>query len=415
MQQGFTAVSLVLLMMVPALATECGAYGYREAHSLTEQVSTLSWSPNGEQLAFDFERAIYVVEADGSRMVNLTRKIDPDEGFESIIEYSPQFASDGTRLAFITLRHKPGWLGEFAGGRWAFEIGTSSLDGSGYRRISSSEEHDEHPRWSPDGKSLAFSTRLKGSSLVQQVQIVSHDGSDKRELPLPSTLVRVMDIGWSPDSKLVALTGWERLPESNALDAQLVLYLMSADGSDVRRIGESFSLPAWSADGSKMALAKETVEGLSIFVGSPDGSNINELTDLYAIQPIGGGYAPIESEVHFASFGDSGKLDWSADGREIWVTNGGIKDGPPGTLPSFYGFYSINTETGMVHGIESMDWQDNVAIAPDRLSYAVFRPYPPYGVLSIVSLDGSHTRTVVRAECNSSLDCRLVLVGKSPE
>ena len=59
------------------------------------------------------------------------------------------------------------------------------IDGSGApRRLTSSSKRDAHPRWSPDGKWLAFESTRDGES---QLYVIAADGGEARQVTSIST------------------------------------------------------------------------------------------------------------------------------------------------------------------------------------------------------------------------------------
>ena len=111
-----------------------------------------------------------------------------------------------------------------ADGQWvAYTVSTASLkDDDDKTRIwmvataggdavpmTSEEESSEHPRWSPDGKYLAFlSKRDEGKT---QVWLLNRIGGEAQ--PLTETVQDVKDFAWSPDSKRLVLVLQDPSPE----------------------------------------------------------------------------------------------------------------------------------------------------------------------------------------------------------
>ena len=115
-----------------------------------KRVDDPQWSPDGTRLlftvtAFDLPKAksnadIYVVDADGSNLHQLTR----NEGYDGNARWSP----DGTSFLFVSGREAGSQL-------WIMPI-----DGGEPRQITKLSTGVDEPRWSPDGKRIAFSSRV---------------------------------------------------------------------------------------------------------------------------------------------------------------------------------------------------------------------------------------------------------------
>ncbi len=105
-----------------------------------------------------------------------------------------QISPDGTRVAYVVtevLKDE---------NRTNADIWLANADGSGEpRRLTNSPKHDRHPRWSPDGKWLAFESTRDGDS---QVYLLPLDGGEPKKLTSLST--GASQAIWSPDGKSIA-------------------------------------------------------------------------------------------------------------------------------------------------------------------------------------------------------------------
>ena len=89
-------------------------------------------------------------------------------------------------------------------GRIAFtylaDIWTADEDGRNIKRITANKARDVYPRFSPDGKSIAFSSDRNGNF---DVFIVPSEGGTAKQLTFHSADDTVL--GWTPDSRAVLL------------------------------------------------------------------------------------------------------------------------------------------------------------------------------------------------------------------
>ena len=125
-----------------------------------------AWSPDGRKIAFvrlnaSFGTPIYVVDADGSGLRNLTPK--PVGAFA----YTPAWSPDGRKLAFTSERDGNS------------EVYVMNANGSGRRSLTRNPAFDADPAWSPDGRKIAFVSNRDGS---YGVYVMNADGSGQRRL-----------------------------------------------------------------------------------------------------------------------------------------------------------------------------------------------------------------------------------------
>src|SRR5438309_1754222 len=102
-----------------------------------------SGRPAAGQIAFTTDRDgnvdIYVMNADGSGVRNLSNNPSPDA--------VPTWALDGTRIAFYSERDGNG------------EIYVVNADGSNPLNLTNNPASDATPAWSPDGTKIAFNSK----------------------------------------------------------------------------------------------------------------------------------------------------------------------------------------------------------------------------------------------------------------
>ena len=93
---------------------------------------------------------------------------------------TPAISNDGEQIAFA-----------YAGDIWIV-----SSEGGDARMITSHDEYDERPRFSPDGTQLAFVSKRTGNG---DIYVISLENGDIKRLTYNDS-VNVLDC-WSPDGK----------------------------------------------------------------------------------------------------------------------------------------------------------------------------------------------------------------------
>src|SRR6266571_5046356 len=89
-----------------------------------------------------------------------------------------------------------------------------SYDGTIDRQITSSNESEGSPRWSPDGKYLSFTSSRPGAAKGNQVWLLDRRGGDA--IQLTELKGRLQGYEWSADSKRLALVVGDPDPEAEA-------------------------------------------------------------------------------------------------------------------------------------------------------------------------------------------------------
>jgi Tol biopolymer transport system component len=113
----------------------------------------------------------------------------------------PQISPDGRRVAFVVTTASEE-RDEYLSNIWVV-----GADGGEPHRFTTGPTRDTHPRWSPDGKWLAFVSD-RGSKKKSQLYAMPVDGGEAIQLTdLASGVYGQWGIAWSPDSTRLAFVG----------------------------------------------------------------------------------------------------------------------------------------------------------------------------------------------------------------
>src|SRR5215469_4872722 len=138
-------------------------------------------------------------------------------------------------------------------GRIAFsylgDIWVANEDGSAAQRLTDNKASDIYPRFSPDGKWIAFSSNRDGN---YDVYVVAADGGRPRQLTFHTANDNV--VGWTPDSKRILFSSARG---QGAFPTVATLYTISAEGGMEEPVSTDWGANgSYSPDGSKLAFTR---------------------------------------------------------------------------------------------------------------------------------------------------------------
>ena len=252
-----------------------------------------NWSADGRHIAFVWaERSgtsylwTYDVEAGQLRRVSERPVIlEATDGTDRRdTGGGPQWSPTEPKLAFLSNSSR--------------EAGTSvwsvGLDGNEAVEITQHVSSDRTPRWSPDGRRIAFVGNRDGRD---DIQIVPAEGG----IAVQYTYDRWdnTDLDWSPDGQSIVYISQR---SDRDLFSNNICIVNTATG-EVTQITTGDDVndrsPRWSPDGSTIAFVSNRADTDDIWLVAPDGSELRRLT---------------------AGPGEKADPQWSPEGTEIAYT-----------------------------------------------------------------------------------------------
>lgn len=229
---------------------------------------------------------IYLISPSGENLFQVTD--NPTMVHHSIEEI--QWSPDGERIAFST--------GGFSGSE-ATDIYVINYDTSGLHRLSYPPARNYSPRWSPDGRQLAYYSVSEEAITYLVIVDMNKVEAPETRIPLPIA----GEFSWSPKGQFLLYSDLHRG------DYDIHIYdLIDAQDYQLTK-GEAVDIqPIWFKDGSKISFTSNMEDSFDLYTMVKDGSGlikqVDNLTDAWIHNPL-----------------------WAQDGRSInFFLSGGRKD-----------------------------------------------------------------------------------------
>ena len=226
----------------------------------------------------------------------------------------PQLSPDGKQVLFV--KSEADWkLDRRIGHIWKI-----NADGSSLAQMTSGADGENTPRWSPDGKTIAFvAKRGTEPEAAAQIFLISNSGGEARPLTAHSTAAT--NISWSPDGSTIYFRAADpKTEEQKAREKakddvflfdetyqQQHLWRVSvASGAEHRITQGDYTIVSYevSRDGRKIAMHRTPTPNLEdgergeVWVADADGGNAKQITHNHVAES-GASLSPDGSQVMF--------------------------------------------------------------------------------------------------------------------
>ncbi|MBI1726969.1 MAG: Tol-Pal system beta propeller repeat protein TolB [Candidatus Rokubacteria bacterium] len=209
------------------------------------------------------------------------------------------------------------------------ELYLMDYDGAGAAPMTANKSINMSPTWSPDSRSLAFTSYMNGYPFLYRIFPF-----ERRPVHLLAGYAGINSSpAWSPDGHTVALT--------LSKDGNPEIYLLTVTTGDFRRLTTHAAIdtePTWSPTGRELAFVSDRSGPAQIFVMDAEGTNVRRVTskgfntqprwspkgdtiaftsrqgnhDIWAVGPDGSNLRRLT-----AGSGDNESASWSPNGRHL--------------------------------------------------------------------------------------------------
>ncbi len=231
------------------------------------RVFGLTWNANDGKLLFSSGRE------PGTRLWRLSPK---DGSLERVIGLGDgagflAYSAKANRLAYTRSSIDPNI--------WLYQMPSQGTPEPTGHVLSASTRLEQGPRFSPDGKRVAFASNRSGA---QEIWVTNTDGTGATQLTTAGWAATGSPM-WSPDGKWLV---FDSRPEGNP-----DVYIISADGGSPRRLTQDASeevTPSWSRDGKWIYYSSNRTGRWEVWRSPVPGGDAEKVTS-------NGGFFGVES------------------------------------------------------------------------------------------------------------------------
>ncbi|MCI0546474.1 MAG: Tol-Pal system beta propeller repeat protein TolB [Candidatus Rokubacteria bacterium] len=236
---------------------------------------------------------------------------------EVVLQFTGEPGVADTKIAYVN------------GGPGAKEVFLMDYDGVGVSRLTATKSINISPSWSPDTRSVAFTSYMGGYPYLYRLFPF-----ERRPVQLLAGFLGInTSPAWSPDGRAVALT--------LSKDGNPEIYLLTVATGAFRRLTTHPAIdtePTWSPTGRQIAFVSDRTGPAQIFVMDAEGVNVRQITssgfntqprwspkgdaiaytsrqgshEIWVVAPDGSNPRPLTS-----GGGDAQSSSWAPNGRHL--------------------------------------------------------------------------------------------------
>ena len=208
---------------------------------------------------------------------------------EVVYQFTGELGIADTKIAYVS-----------AGGQGK-ELFTMDYDGAGRGRLTGNDSINLSPAWSPDARSLAFTSYMRGYPYLYRLFAF-----ERRPLQLLAGFLGInTSPAWSPDGRQVAVT--------LSKDGNPEIYLLDVATGSARRLTRHPAIdtePTWSPTGREIAFVSDRTGTAQVFAMDAEGANVRQLTT-----------AGFNTQPRWSPKGDAIAYTSRQGGHDIWAIN----------------------------------------------------------------------------------------------
>jgi TolB protein len=208
---------------------------------------------------------------------------------EVVLQFTGEPGIADTKMAYVV------------GPRGAKEIVTADYDGFGARPVTSNGSINLTPVWSPDARSIAYTSYKNGYPDLFR----AFPFERRPEQTLAAFLGINSSPSWSPDGRQLAMT--------LSKDGNPEIYVVTLATGVFRRLTRHAGIdtePSWSPNGRQLAFVSDRTGNPAIFIMDAEGAGVRQLTF--------GGY---HTQPRWSPKGDTIVFTARAGTHDLWLVN----------------------------------------------------------------------------------------------